>query len=98
MPQPAERDLNSIIDDIALDNPAAAETVYRAIVATVRRLTDFPRMGRPGRLPDIREFPVSSLPWLSVYEVGAEVVTVLAVFHTARDLARALAEGSEIKR
>lgn len=40
-----------------------------------------------------------SLPYLIVYEVGADVVTVLAVFHTARDLARALAERrSELKR
>ena len=96
---PAERDLDSIIDYIALDNPAAAETVYRAIVTTARRLTDFPRMGRPGRLPDTREFPVTPLPYLIVYEVGADVVTVLAVFHTARDLARALAERrSELKK
>jgi toxin ParE1/3/4 len=96
--EPAERDLDSIIDYIALDNPNAAEKVYRAIVAA-RRLADFPGMGRPGRLPGTREFSVSSLPYLIVYEVGAEVVTIIAVFHTSRDLARALAERrSELKR
>jgi len=97
--EPAERDLDSIIDYIALDNPGAAETVYRAIVATAERLTNFPEMGRSGRLPGTREFPVSSLPYLIVYEVGADVVTILAVFHSARDLARALAERkSELKQ
>lgn len=97
--EPAERDLGSIIDYIALDDPNAAEQVYRAIVATAQRLTAFPEMGRPGRLPDTREIPVSSLPFLIVYEVGADFVTILAVFHTARDLARALAERkSELKR
>ena len=56
-------------------------------------------MGRSGRLPGTREFPVTNLPYLIVYEVGAEVVTILAVFHAARDLARALAERSaELKR
>lgn len=88
----AERDLDAIIDYIALDNPKAAEKVYRAIVATAERLTDFPEMGHAGRLPDTREFIVTGLPYLIVYEVGAEAITVLAVFHGARDLARALAE------
>lgn len=97
--EPAERDLDSIIDYIALGNPNAAEKVYRAIVAAARRLIDFPAMGRSGRLPGTREFPMSSLPYMIVYEVGAEVVTILAVFHTSRDLARALAERrSELKR
>lgn len=90
--EPAERDLNSIIDYIALDNPRAAEKVFRAIRAAAGRLSRSPEMGRPGRLPGTREFPVSSLSYLLVYEVGADVLTILAVFHTARDLARALAE------
>jgi toxin ParE1/3/4 len=90
--EPAERDLDSIIDYIALDNSTAAERVYRAIVAAAERLTDFPEIGRSGRLPGTREFSVSSLPYLIVYEVGADVVTILAVFHTSRDLARVLAQ------
>lgn len=90
--EPAERDLDSIIDYIALDNPAAAEKVTRAILAAVRRLGDFPDMGPPGVLSDTRELSVSGLPYVIVYEVTADTVTVLAVFHGARDLARALAD------
>jgi toxin ParE1/3/4 len=88
----ARRDLDSIIDYIALDNPAAAEKVFRAIIATTKRLAAFPDMGRPGRLPDTRELTVKGLPYLIVYQVGGDAVTVLAVFHGARDLVRALAE------
>ena len=87
----AERDLNDIIDYIGLDNPGAAEKVYRSIVATAERLPSHPEMGRPGRITGTREFSVPSLPYLIVYEVGAESLTILAVFHTARDLARTLA-------
>lgn len=90
--EPAERDLDGIIDYIALDNPAAAEKVFRAVVATAERLADFPDMGHAGRLPDTREFAMTGLPYLIVYQVAADTVTVLAVFHGARDLARALAE------
>ncbi|MGO8866303.1 MAG: type II toxin-antitoxin system RelE/ParE family toxin [Alphaproteobacteria bacterium] len=90
--EPAERDLDDIIDYIALDNPSAAAKVYRAIAAAARRLTKFPEMGRSGRLPGTREFSVPSSPYVIVYAIGADAVTILAVFHGARDLARALAE------
>ena len=88
--EPAERDLENIIAYIALDNPMAAEKVFRAIVATARRLTDFPEMGHVGRLPNTREFTVTSLPYVIVYDVTADTITILAVFHGARDLPRAL--------
>lgn len=88
----AASDLDGIIDYIALDSPAAAEKVFRAIVVAAERLTDFPDMGHVGRLPDTREIPLAGLPYLIVYQVAADTVTILAVFHGARDLVRALAE------
>lgn len=78
------------MDHIALDNPVAAEGVYREIVQAAQKLPRFPALGRPGRHPETRELSVPGLPYLIVYEVGSETVTILAVFHTARDLARAL--------
>ena len=92
---PAARDLADIVDFIAPDDPSAAERVYRAIVAAARRLLDFPGMGRVGRLPDTRELSVISLPYVIVYAAASETVTILAVFHGARDLARALRERRE---
>ncbi|WP_265501970.1 type II toxin-antitoxin system RelE/ParE family toxin [Paracoccus beibuensis] len=89
---PAARDLEGIVDYIALDNPTAAEGVYRGIVEAARKLSQFPALGRPGRHPETRELSVSGLPYLIVYEVSAETVTILAVFHTSRDLAKVLRE------
>ncbi|WP_206018385.1 type II toxin-antitoxin system RelE/ParE family toxin [Roseovarius nitratireducens] len=88
--EPAARDLEGIVDYIALDNPVAAENVYRGIVRAAERLPEFSALGRPGRHPETRELSVSGLPYLIVYEVSAEAVTILAVFHMSRDLARAL--------
>ena len=88
----AASDLRGIIDYIAIDNPTAAERVYRTITESADRLRRFPELGRPGRLPETRELSVGTLPYLIVYEVEDDAVTVLAVFHTSRDLARALAE------
>ncbi|MEZ5866076.1 MAG: type II toxin-antitoxin system RelE/ParE family toxin [Geminicoccaceae bacterium] len=90
--EPAERDLVGIIDYIALDNPEAAKTVFDAITAALRRLGDFPGMGRAGRVPGTRELPVANLPYVIVYTAAPEVVTVVAVFHTAMDLRQAIAD------
>lgn len=90
--EPAAADLEKIVAYIALDNPTAAEVVYQEIVRTVQRLSHFPALGRPGRHPETRELSTSRLPYLIVYEVSAEMVTILAVFHTSRNLAQALKE------
>ena len=91
----ARRDLDAIIDYISLEDRAAAERVFYAISDSVSRLGDYPNMGHVGRVPDTRELSVTGLPYIVVYEVSAEAVTVLAVFHGARDLARAMAERSK---
>jgi len=90
--QAARQDLKDILNYIAQDSPNAAEKVYRAIVASAQRVMEFPRVGRPGRLSGTRELPVPSLPYLIVYEIEAEFVTILAVFHGARNLAQAFSE------
>lgn len=88
----ARRDLGAIVDYIAQDNPVAAEAVFDAIRALAARLADFPEMGHAGRLPDTRELTVTGLPYLIVYQVVRDTVTIIAVFHGARDLVHALAE------
>ena len=88
--QPAADDLEQIVDYIALDNPGAAENVYWGIVNAAERLPEFPGLGRPGRQPATRELSIVGLPYLVVYAVTPEAVTILAVFHTSRDLVRAL--------
>lgn len=89
--EPAENDLDDIATFIAADDTAAATRVLRAIHATAMRLAEFPAIGRPGRLPGTREFPVAALPYLIVYEVMGEVLTIAAVLHGARDFPRAMA-------
>lgn len=88
--EPAGRDLEAIVEYIALDSPIAAERTYREIIKSLGHLTEFPALGRPGRYPETRELVIPGLPYVVVYQVGEEAVTVLAVFHTSRDLVRAL--------
>lgn len=93
----AKRDLEAIVDYIAQDNPVAAAKVFDAVSAVAARLADFPEMGHAGRLPDTRELVVAGLPYVIVYHVARDVVTIIAVFHGARDLARALTGRGKLK-
>lgn len=93
----AKRDLEAIVNYIAQDNPVAAAKVFDAVSAVAARLADFPEMGHAGRLPDTRELVVAGLPYVIVYHVARDVVTIIAVFHGARDLARALTGRGKLK-
>ena len=85
--RPAARDLDDIIDDIGRDDLGAAAGVYHAIDAATKWLGEFPNIGHAGRAPGTREWSVRGLPYIIVYKVGSDALTVLAIFHVARDLA-----------
>lgn len=90
--QPAEQDFEAIIAYIAQDDPQAAEGVFRAIATATQRLRDFPHLGHAGRVAGTRELSITALPYVVVYQVGSDAVTVVAVFHAARDLTRIVRE------
>ena len=56
----------------------------------MERLPGFPALGRHGRHPGTRERSIAGLPYLIVYDASPKAVTILAIFHTSRDLAQAL--------
>ncbi|PZU60035.1 MAG: type II toxin-antitoxin system mRNA interferase toxin, RelE/StbE family [Brevundimonas sp.] len=69
---------------IAADNPSAAERVQDRLVEAARTLRDLPNRGREGRKHGTRELKVSDTPYLIVYTVGGEAVTILRLWHGAR--------------
>jgi toxin ParE1/3/4 len=78
-------DVSRIVRYIAVDNPVAARRVGRELLLAGDSLTMFPRRGRPGRLPEIREL-VAMPPYVVVYRVtGLDTVTILRVWHAAQD-------------
>lgn len=73
------------LDYIASRNPGAALRCSRRVETAVERLVDHPRSGRSGRVPGTRELVVPRTPFLIVYRVEAEIVTILRLFHGAQD-------------
>jgi len=85
---PAVEDLQDIVDYIARDSSFYADVVAERIVLAVERLASFPRSGRivpEADDPRIREVIVQS--YRVMYRVKQRMVQVLAVLHSARDLA-----------
>jgi toxin ParE1/3/4 len=56
----------------------------RQILESASELKLFPRRGRTGRKEGTRELVLTQLPYLVVYEVGEQSVTVLRILHGAR--------------
>lgn len=80
----ALENLDAEAEYIANDNPRAAERTVTAIREAVKLLSDFPAMGRTGRVPGIREMAVPSTPYVIPYRVRDNHIQILRVLHAAR--------------
>lgn len=74
---------SALIDYIADDNVLAALDVDDTITAATLRLSDFPLLGKHGRIAGTRELVVHE-HYILVYEVTEECIIVLMLLHTAR--------------
>jgi plasmid stabilization system protein ParE len=84
----AQEHIAAIHNYIGDRSPAAATQVIARIRLAAERLTEFPRIGRIGRVPGTHEWVVRGLPYIIVYEVGVtdpDEVLILAVFHAAQN-------------
>jgi toxin ParE1/3/4 len=80
----AERNLEEQLEFIGERNPRAADTLADKIAASVARLAEHPRRGRPGRVAGTRELVVPGTPYVVVYTVGADYVRIHRVLHGAQ--------------
>lgn len=76
--------LQQIRDYIAKDDPNAAERLAMRIVAVVESLRIHPHLGRAGMEPDIRELVVGGTPYIILYKVRANRVTIRTIWHGAQ--------------
>jgi toxin ParE1/3/4 len=69
---------------LAAKNPDAAVKMDELFSDIAARLTTYPTLGRPGRIPCIREL-VPHENYLLVYEVAQDTVWILALVHATRE-------------
>ena len=81
----AVSDLTNIRDYISENDPEAARTVVERVLRSVDRLESFPRSGRAGHVFGTRELVVPGLPYIVVYTCDDTDVSIVGVFHGARE-------------
>lgn len=79
----AIEDRLAIWDYVAADNPIAAIRLDALFGAAAQRLSDHPKLGRPGQIVGTREL-IPHESYRIVYEIDDGVLWILAVVHTAR--------------
>ena len=86
--QRARSDLVEIRSYIAEDDPGAAAVIASRIEGAANTLEDFPRRGRPGRLPGTRELVVPRTPYVVMYRLREDMVVILRVVHGSQQWPR----------
>ncbi len=69
---------------VARDKPEAAERLAMRIVAVVEALSKHPYLGRAGAEPGIRELVIGGTPYIVLYRVQGQRVTISTLWHGAQ--------------
>jgi toxin ParE1/3/4 len=69
---------------VALDKPEAARRLATRMVAIVEALRSHPRLGRIGSEPQVRELVISGTPYVILYRVRGNCVTISTIWHGAQ--------------
>ena len=69
---------------VALDKPDAAVRLATRIVAVVETLKTHPHLGRTGAEPGLRELVIGGTPYIVLYRVRGERVTINTIWHGAQ--------------
>ena len=82
--EPALTDLHQIWLYIAEDSPARATAMLSLLRLAALRLDQFPRLGRAGDQPGMRELVVAGTPYVILYRIDGEEIEMLRVLHGAQ--------------
>jgi toxin ParE1/3/4 len=80
----ALEDRLAIFDYIEADSPGAAVRIDEHIRGEVKRLKQFPEIGRPGRIEGTRELLIAHTPYIAAYRVAGKIIVILRILHGAR--------------
>jgi toxin ParE1/3/4 len=69
---------------VARDKPEAAERLAIRIVAMIEALRSHPQLGRVGAEAGIRELVIGSTPYVVLYRVQGQRITIQTIWHGAQ--------------
>jgi toxin ParE1/3/4 len=81
----AELQLRSQLAFIRKVSPLAAKRMRNRIKLRLARLQHSPKAGHLTEIPGVRELIIAHTPYVAVYELSADTITILQFFHTSQD-------------
>jgi len=81
----AHDDLLSLLEFIAKEDPIAAQKIAQSLHSSIDRLASFPFYGRIGDVSKTRQFVVSGLPYIVIYQVCDETIRILRIYHSSQN-------------
>lgn len=76
--------LQEVRNYVARDKPEAAERLAMRIVAVVEALHDHPHLGRASAQHGVRELIIGGTPYIVLYRVSGNRVTISTIWHAAQ--------------
>jgi toxin ParE1/3/4 len=80
----ALKNLEQAHNYIAKEDPDAALKLVIKIQVAVEQLTEFPQMGRAGRVKGTREVVIIHTPYILIYRIKGNTAEILRVLHSSR--------------
>jgi toxin ParE1/3/4 len=80
----ALKNLAQVHTYIAYDDPEAAVKVIQKIRTGVDHLSQFPTIGKAGRVEGTRELLIANTPYFVVYRIKGKTIEIMRVFHASR--------------
>ncbi len=81
----AADDLEDIAIYLFLHHPEFAASTIQRLYDTAKSLKAFPYLGRVGRKSGTRELVLAPLPYLMIYAVDDQSISILRFLHAAQD-------------
>ena len=69
---------------VAFDNPDAAQLLTTRLIGMVELLRDYPHLGRAGAEPGIRELVIGGTPYIILYRVRRDRITIKTIWHSSQ--------------
>jgi len=80
----ALKNLEQAYNYVAETDAEAAIGIVLKIQAATDQLSEFPMMGRTGRVDSTRELVIANTPYIVIYRIKGSTVEVLRVLHSSR--------------
>ncbi len=80
----AKEDLEAALLYISKDNPTASKFLGVRLLSALETIKEHPHIGRPGKVEGTRELVLSGTPYIFVYSLRLESITIVSFLHSSR--------------